>query len=145
MFFVTLKWRLLLFFGQVPSAGTNATHFITLYKKLIEPSDVKYYLIVKHNILSYVADIVAQEIEGKFASASEVFDDFIKLFRVEGADDSRLLVHVFVDCAMPAAVGDTFTSFCDCAVTQDVCVHYMVVSFVLWLLFCLFCPVNRTV
>ena len=50
---------------QVPAAGTNASHLINLNKKLIAPNEVKYYLLVKHNILSYIAEIVSKEIEGK--------------------------------------------------------------------------------
>lgn len=49
---------------QVPTAGTNATQFIQLYRELIEESETKYYLVVKHDLPKYIAEIISSEIEG---------------------------------------------------------------------------------
>ncbi|XP_067929550.1 E3 ubiquitin-protein ligase UBR4-like [Watersipora subatra] len=49
--------------GKVPTAGTNATQFIQLYRELIEESETKYYLVVKHDLPKYIAEIISSEIE----------------------------------------------------------------------------------
>ena len=50
---------------QVPAAGTNASQFMQLYRDLIIDTETKYYLVVKHDLLMYIAGIISNEIEGE--------------------------------------------------------------------------------